>query len=323
MSVSAEELIQSREHSGSDTDRQVILRYVVRGTADDGPALSKVQDTAPATFDGLERQDIDLRPQYVDTTSGSGCWFADVRYITPEALEQSELRQSIKPPAQEARPDTPQPRMYCVRGMQITTKGALRRFTLDRIDSSTDAVDTQGAINVGGSSINGVNVETPVVLLTFRVTMDVFDYVTHKTQWEDLATTVNTNACLGRQPGELLFLGVTGQEDVISVPNPNNAEEAGWVYVFVGEFRYGVAPNRTQGEVFGDPSFATEGGANIEGWDYGWIMYEDLNENSGENFTLPAFKSSYVDRVYPRAEFEGGVEDPCSLSLSPSDIWSS
>lgn len=188
MAITVTELQESREGG-----RSVTLVYDVLGTADDAEARAALDAYAPSTHDGRYKDEIRLRPRFVDEDDDAGSfWEGSVSYVPFErrAAETGEVIVSGR------------------------TGGGTEHVAVSLETVAAYAAPGQsapnyaGAIGVSRAGVEGVDI--PVVtsewdehhyLHTAYFTQRYRDLV------EDLYGCVNNTMFRNKPPGEVMFMG--------------------------------------------------------------------------------------------------------------------
>jgi len=266
MPIIVEEKADSREVATGD-NASAILRYSIRGTADDGMAKEALGDTAPTSYDGLVRKSREVSPIFVDVTNPEGSvWEGIARY----GLRQEEPETG----ASTFSFDTGGGTQHITQG--LATVGA-------HAPPGGMPPNFRGAIGVTRNSVEGVDIHVPVY--NFNETHYLSDaYVTpgYKGTLFHLTGKVNQASFRGFSTGEVIFLGASG-----SMRGADDWEIS---------FRFAASPNRRD-LVIGDI-----GGISKRGWEYLWVSYaDDEDENTGSLVKRPV--AVYVEQVYEYGDF--------------------
>jgi hypothetical protein len=172
------ERFDSRQWNRS-RDPTVTLIYTLWRSEDELRIASKLENTAPAIYEGLDADSYNLDPQ------GGGVWTASVLY-------------KIRNPSAETFDTTGG-------SVHITQSYATQRFGLL-------APDFQGAIGVGENKVEGVDITIPAFKFTeTHYVPRIFVNATYKNTLFQLTGKVNNGPFKGFAAGEVLFLGSTGQ----------------------------------------------------------------------------------------------------------------
>jgi hypothetical protein len=151
--------------------------------------------------------------------------------------------------------------------------------------SGVDVPDFKGAIGVHGDNIEGVDIPSPKYHFTethYIAVASVTD--AYKDKLKALTGRVNNATFRNSDAGEVLFLGAAGSQ----------RGEDDWEITF----RFAVSDNET-GLTVGDIS-----GINKKGWEYLWIVYEDVHSTAPE-FIVKVPLYAYVEQVH----YEGNFAD--------------
>ena len=264
MAITVEEKPDSREITTGD-NASAILRYSIRGTADDGEAKAALGSEAPSTYDGLVRKSREVTPVFVDVSSPDGSiWEGVARY--GRRVSQPETGEST---------------------YSFDTGGGTQHVTQSRETvgkygpGGATPTDYKGAIGVTEGGIEGVDITVPVFNWTeTHYLAGVYVTSGYKRALRDLTGCVNDAGFRGFAAGEVLFRGAQGQK--------RGSED--WEITFrfaASENRYGL-------------SVGSVTGIQKAGWDYLWVSYAD-QEIGGRMVKQP--RAAYVERVYPWGDF--------------------
>lgn len=165
----------------------------------------------------------------------------------------------------------------------------------------TDAPDHENRISVkDDGEVEGVEIVVPQLVITLT---QRFSGPTITLSWLRslvLATgTVNSDTFLGFEPGEVLFLGASGQQPLHFMSDGD---------VTAGDrdiaFRFSISPNRT-GLTYGSVT-----GVSKPGHDFLWLAYKTEKDSTGKTLTkIPI--GAYVAQTYPRFAFSDlGLSSP-------------
>jgi hypothetical protein len=253
------------------------LNYFVRGTT------SRIEATE-ALLDELNSVEL-LRDGFNVVIADSvdineiapGLWEATIEYVPPDKTDEKR-----------------QPK--AVGEVSFSFDGTGGTYTLTEAFSQqrygVNAPDHGKSINVSEGSVEGVEIVIPQLSFTLS---QRFDGATITLPWLRsviFATgTVNADEFLGFAPGEVLFLGPSGQQPIKFMDNGTVA--AGERDV---EFRFAVSPNLRDLNI---------GGIEVTqkaGHDYLWIQYEETEDSEGKALTRKPI-GVYVAQVYRRTPF--------------------
>lgn len=158
------------------------------------------------------------------------------------------------------------------------------RSTVDRYAvPGRDPVDYQGAIGVArDGTVEGAEILVPEFQYTEEHTFESLSAGYIGTLF-GLTGKVNDSQWKHFAAGECLFVGATGRKTA--------EEEWRVTYTFLG------APNLT-GLSVGDIDGITK-----DGWDYLWVVYEDVLDNDA-GLVIQKPVEVHIERVYDRADFD-------------------
>lgn len=247
------------------TDRRELI-YNLRGTSSEATARSTVESSAPATFDGLPRQDpdIELEPIWVDTTTAKGQWLVTVPYAKLSPLGVGDSVLSFETGG----------------GTQHITQSLA---TIGKYGDGFSPLGCGGAIGVTSDSVEGVDITVPVYQWSethYLADDDVTQ--AYRKLIADLTGRTNAGTFRGFAAGEVLFLGATGTKRSDGV----------WEITF----RFAASANRTNITV-GNITVTSK-----KGWEYLWCQYEeDTDANSNRLIKKPY--AAYVEKVYEEGDY--------------------
>lgn len=205
MPATIDELFKGRtEVVGSKASAEI--PYIVRGAADETEVKATVQASIPTLYSGLIFRTFEIAERVnVDT------WRIVARYEAPEVQEQ----------------ENPQP---------VTTfdsTGGTQHITqsIQTVDSYGPAASDMlgGAIGYDGENVGGVDITVPV--WNWSETHFLTDAQLNSGAYYNLTGKVNSDGFRGYSPGEVLFLGATGQK----------RGDAKWEITF----KFAASPNST------------------------------------------------------------------------------
>lgn len=184
--------------------------------------------------------------------------------------------------------DTPTP---LSRTRQFDTTGATAKVTqgFEETRYGEAAPDMQGVVNADGETVNGVDITVPA--LNWTETYDIPDsYVTAayiKTVAE-MTGCVNLDAYKTFAPGEVLFLGCSGQQEW-------DTEKGNGPWRL--SYKFVASPNAGSGATY--PAFSVGPVTGIEkaGHDFLWVRYANKTKS---NRVVKEAEHVYVDQVYRR-----------------------
>lgn len=239
------------------------ITYIVKEADDDIDALQAVDAAAPATYDGLTKDNFR---------------YEEVRW--PDLWEVTvEYTKKTRQP-----PDTGSSEYAFDVGLE--TQRVLQGYSTVQKYTSAGAGTGEnfyGAINVDSVTreAQGVDVRVPTgsFVVSYYPAVAVVTSAYQKTILE-LVGKVNNATFYGHAAGEVLFVGASGKA--------RNATD--WEL----SFRFEVRPNQT-GLTIGDIT-----GVAVDGWDLLWVYYEP--DVSSTKFIRKPVQVN-VERVYERADF--------------------
>jgi len=140
-----------------------------------------------------------------------------------------------------------------------------------------------GAINATKDGVDGVDIDVPAMKGTIRVAVapEAFDRTYIKTL-AYMAKKVNDAPFYDWQPGEVRFDGGT-------VCRRGSDKVEVMLTFLISQNASGL-------------TVGTIGGISKDGWDYLWVLYEDV-EDAGAKMLVKRPRAVYVERVYERADF--------------------
>lgn len=278
MSIEAWERYTSADLQKTNKDERLSTSWVVRDAPDEGSALDRVLMQAPlAVAIGTAfavRQSARVKPL------GAGLYEATVEY-GPEDDEKSEK--------------DPEPLEW---KYSFDTTGGKHKLSIAKQEVSrqwarsvsNDAPDLKGAINFDGKKVAGVDVVVPQ--LEFSITVFYAPNAVTVSFVQELARKTgrtNSDAWLGFQPGEVLFLGARGDGTRPTVRGQR-------VKPVPVQLMFAASENRDDLIIGDNPATISK-----KGWEYLWVRYERV-ENNGLDYPVPVH--AYVDRVYDELAFK-------------------
>lgn len=251
------------------------LHYMVTGIDDDTAVKTLVEATIPGTYAGLPLNSYRLTPQ------GNANWAIEARYTRRAPGEVGH------------------------QSLDFDTTGETTKVTQSLFSvlfpgpDLAEAINFNGAINVrdkgGKRQAEGVDITVPQLAFTLHRTLENPPNVTYLENLFLKTGTVNSDTVdvaiphgagvitINTAPGELLFLGFTGQERTIET------------YQVDLKFKY--SPNVT-GLSFGDGEDAITDVAK-RGHDYLWVFYATDPDDGAGKHLIPKPIQVNVEQVYP------------------------
>jgi hypothetical protein len=273
------EIFGSRDRSvdQSGTGSSAELQYVIDNTTDDQSAALQVSLTSPLAYYGLKRDNISVKQ------AGPKYWIATVRYKDKDKEEDEdkggdhvEIGEGVF--SFDTTGET----------MHITNVKAGAESKNDKAASSgNDTPDLAGGIGVHGDKVEGVDIVSPGLRLTYRTRLPK-SMVTM--QWiKDVASitgTTNDFEFYTFAKGELLFLGVTGEQSGSTDPELS--------------FNFLAASNIV------DRVYELNGGGTTTvsktGHQYMWFYYKHEEDETTKTLNLKPH-AVFVDTVYEESNF--------------------
>jgi hypothetical protein len=233
------------------------FQYVALQCADEAEVRTLSLANSPTTYDGLIRRAIEITERLA-----TNAWKVIVRFDAPQPYEDT----------------TPEPvfSFDSTGGTQHITQSLQ---TVGRYGPSASTL-LGGAIGYDGENVAGVDITVPV--WNWQETYYLTDAELNTPAYYALTGTVNSDVFEGYQPGEVLFLGASGQK----------RGNARWEV----NFKFAASPNRT-GIAVGPILVLSK-----DGWDYLWVQYGDDVDNTA-NIRIKKPVAAYVEQVYDRAPF--------------------
>lgn len=252
--------------------------YFIEDVTDAAIAYSLALSVSPSVWEGLYRQDVQIKEKGADT------WRAIALYSVLGGTQSTDpVRFSF----------------------DIGTASVHITHAIDHIeDYPGTAVDHEGAIGVqktpgGGLTYEGVDVLVPV--FTWEETHNLLYTTVSSIAWltamEEATATTNDSAYRIWDEEELIFLGVSGQSQALQdIPVT---------------FRFGVSRTKTNITIGGDGSPGS-GIENVDdiGWQYLWNEFEPIDVAANDT-VAGRIKAVHTERVYPTSDFSQlGLPDP-------------
>jgi len=268
--------VEVEERQGSGTlsrgdsaghERLYIITLPEDATEQD--AVWALQQTAPATYDGLAAESWEVEP-----TEDPGTWYGRVDYAKKTKAEDGET------------------------SFRFDTGGGTQHITAAKAHVQTytaggaTAPDPKGGIGVTKSSVEGVDITVPV--FNFEVTyyvdaasmtaayIDGLYKLTGKTNNAQFSVTID-GVTQTWEAGEVLFLGASGSKRDSDDQWEINAS-------------FAASPNQT-GLTIGDIN-----GIAKKGWEYLWVYFEDTEDTSAKMLVKRPL-AVYIERVYDPGDF--------------------
>jgi len=268
MPVTTLERVTSRRRT-TGSSPSIERQYRTTGTASEISALADVEGTAPSVDSGLPRQQIDLEPEWVDTTTGDGAWNATVTYGSETVPDVAESSFSF---------DT-------TGGTQHITH-ALATIATYPAPGIPGAPDFDGALNVTDQGVEGLDIELPVYRFAETHYMEDADVtLAYKGTLFSLTGRVNNTAFKGLAAGECLFLGAQGTRR-------GSGDDDLWEI----SYQFAGSPNVT------GLSVGPITGINKLGWEYLWVRYAVAEDATAKALVRKPI-AVYIEQVYKVGDF--------------------
>lgn len=263
MSIVVTEKMESRRlTTGKNATMELICNVI--GTDDDAQAKIAVENFTPAAWGSIYKPPLLYRQQIQLEVLGPLLWIATVRYDTTGTEPLSALD-----------------------SFEFDTSGGTQHITqsIETVATYGDApADFDGAIGVNDKSVDGVDIVVPV--FNFSEThrfAEISNY--YKGAIFNVTGKVNRDPFRGFAPGEVLFLGATGNKR-------DNTGETPWELAY----RFSALANRN------DIYVGSIGPITKRGWEYMWVRYADADDNVSK--TLIKYPLSvHIEQVYQTVDF--------------------
>ena len=267
----------SRDRSADQdgTGSTATLEYLIEGTNDDQTAGSLVETTSPLKYYGLKRSTISV------TQVGPTRWEGSVDYKDQDEDEdQQKGGDHVEVGEGVWSFDTTGETIHITN----SKKGKQEKYA----PTGSQAPDLKGVIGAGPDAIEGVDIVSPSLRLTYRTRLP--KGVVTAQYIKDVASitgTINDRPFQSFDTGELLFMGMNGEQSGSSAPELT--------------FHFSAASNWQEERIYdtldGDATVLKKGG-----WDYLWLYYIVGKETTAKK-TVPVPLAVYVDTVYESKNF--------------------
>lgn len=250
------ELFNSRTETVGDKPAAE-FQYVALQCADETEVRTLALSTSPTGYNGLIRRSVEISERVANDA-----WKVVVRFDAPQPYEDSTPQSVFS--------------FDSTGGTQHITQSIQ---TVNRYGSSASTL-LGGAIGYDGENVAGVDITVPV--WNWQETYYLTDAELNTPAYYALTGMVNSDVFYGYQPGEVLFLGASGQK----------RGDSRWEVTF----KFAASPNQS-GITVGAISGITK-----DGWDYLWVQYtNDVDGSANIRIKKPA--AVYIEQVYDRAPF--------------------
>ncbi len=250
------ELFNSRNETIGDKPAAE-FQYVALQCADEAEVRTLALAGSPASYNGLIRRSVEIAERIANNA-----WKVAIRYDAPQPFEDS----------------TPQP----VFSFDSTggTQHITQSIQTSGIYGPSASALLGGAIGYDGENVAGVDITVPV--WNWQETHYLTDAQLNTPAYYALTGSVNSDFFQGYQPGEVLFLGASGQK----------RGDSRWEV----NFKFAASPNQT------GISVGAISGIAKSGWDYLWVQYGDDVDNTAK-IRIKKPVAVYVEQVYDEAPF--------------------
>jgi hypothetical protein len=254
----------SRRLSGNAAE----VTYTIFDAAADADALAELLATAPATHQGMDRDDEECEVELIRGLEN--IWIGNARYAADEGDSGGST-----------------PIVTGTNSYRFETRGGTQHITqsLGTARYGT-APDVGGAIGATADSVEGTDITVPIYSFSETHAIPAAD-VTNAYKGFLVALTGRTNnaSFRGLAAGECLFLGASGSYD---------QGDDQWLI----DFAFAGSPNLT-GLTVGDIT-----GIAKNGWHYLWTRYEAV-EDTTNDLLIRKPLGVYVEKVYRDGDFSG------------------
>lgn len=256
MSGSLIELFNSRNEIVSNAPSAEFL-YLANNCQDEDEVLALAAEVSPETYHSLVRRSIEITEQIAN-----GKWKVTVRYEKQTVEDEDEPEPTISFDSTGGSQHITQSK---------TTKGAY---------GPNASTQLGGAIGYDGENVAGVEITVPV--WNWQETHYLTDAQINTNAYYALTGMINSDGFRGWQPGEVLFLGASGQK----------RGTGKWEVTF----KFACSPNQYN---FSINNIVV---AEKRGWDYLWVQYgEDVDDTVKVRIKKPV--AVYVEKTYDEAPF--------------------
>lgn len=267
MTITITEKPESRTVTTGDSP-STVLRFTIRGTADDGEAKAALFNGSPPLYGGLVRVSHDVDPIFVDIENPAGSlWVGVVHY----GRRREEPETGTSAFSFNLAGGT----QHITQSKQCVRKYARPGYALPE--------KLGGAIGWDGSSVQGVDIVVPVYNWTERHYLPLA-YVTDSYTKALFVLTGKVNNAGFRtfEPGEVLFMGASGSQ----------RGQEDWEIAF----SFAASPNLWN-ESVGDITGIRKGG-----WEYLWVYYKQETDPTAKK-VVPVPEYVLIERVYDSRDF--------------------
>ena len=251
------ELFPSRTEVVSAERPSAEFLYMALGCADETEVRTVALAGSPVSYNGLVRRTVEIAERL-----NNDAWKVVVHYDAPTVNEE-----------QQPEPVTA---FDSTGGTQHITQSLA---TAGRYGPAASA-QLGGAIGYDGENVAGVDITVPV--WNWQETHYLTDAQLNTPAYYGLTGMVNSDIFRGYQPGEVLFLGASGQK----------RGEGKWEITF----KFAASPNQVNITV------GSIGGIAKAGWEYLWVQYGETVD-AAVQMRIKRPVAVYVEQVYDTAPF--------------------
>lgn len=254
------------------------LGYVgIPDSGDDiGDAYASLASTAPSTFEGLARSDLDVKE-----VEGGDCYIGIVPYSNSD-FSFGQLQ-----------PADPAEYEFDISGVtqhitqSIRTRGAY-------VPVGSTAAPLTGLIGFSKEGVEGTDILIPVSTFTYsRAFAPATIDATYVDTLEQLVATTNNATFAGRAAGEVLFIGANGRQ----------RGDENWFLTY----RFARSKNKTNFIINpADDAAHQITVVSKKGHEYLWVRWEDVADTAGSAPSQRIIKRAIearVEQVYEEGDF--------------------
>jgi len=268
---------RDRTLDADGTNSSAELVYVIDGTTSDLTAADSAELLTPYTFRGLVRKDIELSQVAPDR------WEATLTYKDPDKKDEDESGDGD--PLETGEGVFSFDTTGATGEIEVVQKGRETK-EIPAGGSPGDYPDMRGVIKVEPDRIGSAEIVMPALRLTYRTRLPK-ELAT--IQWiKDVASitgTTNDSAFYSFEAGELLFLGVQGEQSSRSDP----------------ECLFSFSASKNQKNLVYE---TIDGDVTLDkdGHEFLWFWF-GMDEDTTAKVVRPQPKAVYVNQVYDSSDF--------------------
>ncbi len=264
-----------------------VFEYNIKGTSSETDAITQLENQIESSYQGLTSRKVSLSPVTVDILKPLNClWLATVTYDKPnlntDTTDGDGGDEGGNPPVLYP---TPPLRSFDTAGEVHHRTHAISTMSTT-MRAGLDQVDYNDAINMTEEGIEGVDVvgrdfHYSVTKTFYGKSFNNYDME----MFSELTGTVNADLYNSYWPGNVLFLGATGQEVF---------DNSTGVIDTIMTYRFQVKPRELNLTIAGIE------GISKEGFEYVWVKTNPVIE--GDTIIQKA-DAVIVSRVYNSSNF--------------------